>query len=141
MIQFNPDGSLKLSSKTVQQKRIDEDRMRTARCILIRKEMVNFSAPKKCILRIRLSDAMIDSRFVETTYRYFKEGATVPTKFIKMSDKEFEIEIGTDFKRCSDCSNLVNRYRDFMDGNLIEQKGNCTFVGFRKNFSYEDYFD
>jgi hypothetical protein len=141
MIEFNPDGSLKLSSKTVQQKMDNENRMKTARCMLIKKEMVNFSAPKKCVLRIQLSDAIKDSRFVETTYQYFKEKASVPSKIIKLNDKEFEIEIGTDFKRCSDCTSLVNRYRDFLDGNIIEQKGNCTYESFRRGFSYEDHFD
>jgi hypothetical protein len=141
MMQFNPDGSLKLSSKALQQKKDDENRMKNSRCMLIKKEMVNFSAPKKCILRLRLSDAMTDNRFVETTYNYFKENAAVQTKLIKINDKEFDIEIGTDFKRCSDCTNLVHRYRDFLDGNIIEQKGNCTYEGFRMNFSYEDHFD
>jgi len=141
MMQFNPDGSLKLSSKTVQQKIDNENRMKNARCILIKKEMVNFSAPKKCILRLTLSDAIKDSRFVETTYQYFKEKASVPSKIIKLNDQEFDIEIGTDFKRCTDCSNLVNRFREFLDGNIIEQRGNCTFEPFRRGFSYEDHFD
>jgi hypothetical protein len=139
-MQFNPDGSLKLSSKTLQQKKIDEDRMKNSRCILIKKDIVNFSAPKKCVLHLKLSDAFADNRFVETTYNYFKENAKVPSRFIKINEKEFDIEIGTDFRRCSDCSSLVNRYREFLDGNIIEQKGNCTYEGFR-NFSYEDHFD
>jgi hypothetical protein len=139
-MQFNPDGSLKLSSKTLQQKKDDENRMKNSRCILIKKDIVNFSAPKKCVLHIRLSDVFADNRFVEKTYNYFKENAKVPSKFIKINEKEFDIEIDTDFRRCSDCSSLVNRYREFLDGNIIEQKGNCTYEGFR-NFSYEDHFD
>jgi hypothetical protein len=141
MIQFNPDGSLKLGAKTVQQKIDNENRMKNSRCILIKKEMVSFSAPKRCILHIRLSDAIKDNRFIETTYNYFKEKASVPSKIMKINDKEFDIEIGTDFRRCSDCTNLVNRYREFLDGNIIEQKGNCTYENFRMNFSYEDHFD
>jgi hypothetical protein len=140
-MQFNPDGSLKLSSKTLQQRKDDEDRMRYKKCVLIRKEVVNFSAPKKCVLHLKLSDALIDSRFVETIYNYFKENAAVPSRFIKVNEKEFDIEIGTDFRRCSDCTNLVNKYREFLDGDIIEQKGSCTFSGFRNNFSYEDHFE
>ena len=104
--------------------------------------MVNFSAPKKCLLHITLSEAIVDNRFIETTHKYFKEQCTVPTKLIKINEKEFDVEIGTDFKRCSDCSDLIRRYRQFLDDNLIEEKGNCTYESFRsKNFSYEDYFE
>jgi hypothetical protein len=140
MMQFNSDGSLKLSSGTLQKKQETIDRMKKGKCILVHKEMVSFSAPKKCILRVRLSDAIIDNAFMEKIHYYFKEHAEVPSKVIKLNDKEFEIEIGTHFKRCSDCTNLVGRYREFLDGNLIEEKGNCTYEG-RKNFSYEDYFE
>ena len=141
MMQFNPDGSLKLSQKTVAQKKDNEDRMINSRCVLIRKEIVNFSAPKKCLLHLKISEAIADNRFVLTTYNYFKENAAVPSKMMKINDKEFDIEIGTDFRRCTDCTNLVNRYRESSDGNIIEQKGSCTFSGFRNNFSYEDHFE
>jgi len=140
MFQFNSDGSLKLSQGTIQKKQENIDRMKKGRCILIHKEMVSFSAPKKCILRIRLSDMFIDNAFMEKIHFYFKSQAEVPSKIIRLSDKEFEIEIGTHFKRCSDCTNLIGRYREFLDGNIIEEKGNCTYEG-RKNFSYEDYFE
>lgn len=140
MLQFNADGSLKLSQGTIQKKQETADRMKRGRCILVHKEMVNFSAPKKCILRVKLSDNITDNSFMEKLHSYFKAQADVPTKITKLNDKEFDIEIGTNFRRCTDCMNLVNRYRDFLDGNLIEEKGNCTFEG-RKNFSYEDYFE
>ena len=61
-------------------------------------------------------------------------------KFNKINDKEFEIEVGTNFRRCSDCNKLVNQYREFMDGCVIEDKGSCTHEP-RSNFSYEDHFD
>jgi len=141
MFQFNPDGSLKLSQGTLQKKEETIDRMKRGKCILIHKEMVNFSAPKKCILRVKLSDAIVDNRFMESVHHYFKAQAEVPTKIIKLNDKEFDIEIGTHFKRCSDCTNLINRYREFLDDNLIEEKGNCTYAGLRTSFSYEDYFE
>ncbi len=142
MMQFNEDGSLKLSSSTIKKKQDNIDRMQKYRCIRVHKEMVNFSAPKKCLLHIRLSDVMTDSKFIETIHGYFKSSCDVPTKLIKINDKEFDIEIGTHFKRCSDCTTLVNRYREFMDDSLILEKGNCTYEPFSsRNFAYEDYFE
>ena len=80
MFQFNSDGSLKLSQGTIQKKQENIDRMKKGRCILIHKEMVSFSAPKKCILRIRLSDMFIDNAFMEKIHFYFKSQAEVPSK-------------------------------------------------------------
>jgi len=141
MFQFNPDGSLKLSSNTLKKRQDDEDRMKRARCLRIHKEMVNFSAPKRCLLHIKLSDAITDNRFIEMTHKYFKEQAETPTKVLKINEKEFDIEIGTNFRRCSDCTTLVNRFKEFMDGMVIEEKGNCTYEGLNRNFCYEDYFE
>ena len=142
MFQFNPDGSLKLSQGAIQKKQESIDRMKRGKCILVHKEMVNFTAPKKCILRIKLSDAIVDNGFMERIHHYFKPQAETPTKIIKLNDKEFDIEIGTNFKRCSDCTDLIKRYREFLDDNLIEEKGNCTYEGPRaQSFTYEDYFE
>jgi endonuclease III len=142
MMQFNEDGSLKLSQGTIKKKQETEDRLKRARCIKIHKEMVNFSAPKKCLLHITLSDAITDNRFIESTHKYFKDQCETPTKIIKLNEKEFDIEIGTNFKRCSDCTNLIKRYRQFLDDNVIEEKGNCTYESFKsQNFCYEDYFE
>jgi len=142
-MEFNEDGSLKLPEKVLKNKREKEDRMKKGKCILIKKEMVNFTAPKKCILQLLLSDAITDNRFIETTHKYFKENSETPSKLIKINEKEFNIEIGTDFRRCSDCTSLVRRFNEFLYGNIIEEKGNCPYKGsFRENnFSYEDYFD
>lgn len=87
-----------------------------------------------------LSEKMPDSSFVENIYKYFQNESEVPMKLAKINEKEFMIEIGTCFTRCKDCNALINRYRDFMDGNVIEHKGTCTFEQ-AKNFCYEDYFD
>ena len=142
MMQFNEDGSLKLSSGTIKKKQDTEDRLKRARCIRIHKEMVDFSAPKRCLLHITVSDAIMDSRFIESTHKYFKDQCETPTKIIKISEKEFDVEIGTNFKRCSDCTNLIKRYRQFLDDNVIEEKGNCTYESFKsQNFCYEDYFE
>ncbi|MEA2037119.1 MAG: hypothetical protein U9O94_06395 [Nanoarchaeota archaeon] len=141
MVEFNPDGSIKLPGAVVRKKEENKEKLKRQRCILIRREIVNFTAPKKCVLHIILSDVISDNRFVETTYNYFKEKASVPNKFTKVNEKQFEIEIGTNFKRCTDCNSLINSYREFLEGNLIEEKGSCTFEGRKRDFCYEDYFD
>ncbi len=136
MIGFNPDGSIKLPEQFAQKK----EKLSSQRCIKIKREIVNDSAPKKCVLHITLSDVIPDNRFIENIYGYFKNRATVPNSIKKINEKEFDVEIGTDFRRCSDCSSLINEYREFLEGNIIEEKGSCTFEGMKKNFCYEDYF-
>ena len=141
MAEFNPDGSIKLPAQLVKNKEENKEKLKRQRCIKIRRNIISFSAPKKCSLQITLSESLNDSRFIENIYNYFKEKAAVPTKIKKINEKQFEIEIGTDFRRCSDCNSLINQYREFLDGNLIEEKGSCTFEGMKKNFCYEDYFE
>ena len=141
MVEFNPDGSLKIPSIIAKKDEENKQKMRSQRCIKINREVVNFSAPKKCVLRITLSNAISDNRFIDTIYGYFKKRAAVPSKLTKISEREFEIEIGTDFRRCTDCNSLINEYREVLYGNIIEVKGSCTFEGQIKNFAYEDYFD
>ena len=140
-IEYNEDGSLKLPGRFARQKEEESRKMASQRCIRIRKEVVSFNSPKKCVLKIKLSDKFDDSRFIDTIYGYFKEKAAVPSVLRKIDDKNFEVEIGTDFRRCTDCCSLVNAYREFLDGNIIEEKGSCTFEGFKRSFEYEDYFD
>ena len=70
-------------------------------------------------------------------FNQFKERAEVPSKLSKTEDS-FEIEIGTCFRRCTDCCSLIRQYREFMDGNIIEDS--CNFEQ-NRNFCYEDYFD
>ncbi len=141
MIEFNSDGSIKLPdsiSKFVEQR---ENKLKKERCVLIKKDVVSFTSPKKCVLNIKLSDAFSDNSFVQTIYDYFQNSSQVPSKLTKINEKEFLIEIGTDFRRCSDCCSLLKKFRDFLDNNIIEDKGNCTFENKKEgNFSYEDYF-
>ena len=141
MYEFNPDGSIKLPEKFVKKQEEDRKKLISQRCIKIKREMVSFTAPKKCVLRIKLSEFFKDDKFVHTIYGYFKNKASVPSSLKKINDKEFEVEIGTDFRRCTDCNSLIKEYREFLDGNIIDEKGNCTFEGFKRNFEYEDYFD
>ncbi|MBT7902537.1 hypothetical protein HN587_01650 [Candidatus Woesearchaeota archaeon] len=141
MVEFNPDGSLKLPGQVLKRKAEAEHRLKHTKCIKIIREIVNFDSPKKCVLRLIISDAISDNRFVEYIHNEFRKIANVPTKLVKQNEKEFEIEVGTDFKRCTDCKLLRHRYRQQMQGCIIEDKGNCTFSDFRKSFGYEDYFD
>jgi len=141
MVEFNPDGSIKLPEQYARNKEENKEKLRSRRCIKVTREVRSFTAPKSCILRITLSEAISDSRFIETIYGYFKEKASVPNKLKKINEKEFDVEIGTDFRRCSDCNSLINSYREFLEGSIIEEKGSCTFEGRKKNFCYEDYFD
>lgn len=140
-MEFNLDGSIKLPSNLAKKNEEDKQRMQSQRCITVFKDLVSTTAPKKCILQITLSNAMQDNRFIENIYREFKENATVPSKIRKIDEKQFEVEIGTDLRRCSDCTSLLNRYREFLNQNVIEKKGSCTYVGRQNNMAYEDYFD
>jgi hypothetical protein len=138
-MEFNPDGSIKLPEKFAKQKQDRENRLKNSRCILIRKDIVDTKSPKKCMLRIRLSDSIYDNSFVQNVYNVFRERAEVPTKLKKLNEKGFEVEIGTCFRRCSDCNALIARFRNSMVGSVIEDSGSCTFE--KRKFDYEDYFD
>ena len=139
MFEFNPDGSIKLPDSLAKTRQENEQKMKIQHCIELKRELVSSVSPKKCVLHIKISEAFNDNSFVENIHRYFREQASVPSKINKINYREFEIEIGTDFKRCSDCNSLVGRYREFLDGNFIEHKGSCSYES--RGFSYEDHFE
>ena len=141
MVEFNEDGSLKLPERFAKKKAENEDRMKKGRCIKVVREVVDHKAPKKCRLSIVLSKAIVDNKFIENIYNFFREKSSTPMKITKINEREFSVEIGTDFRRCSDCSALIKRYKEFLDGNLIDEKGSCTYEIRTQNFCYEDYFD
>ncbi|MAH33536.1 hypothetical protein CL615_04030 [archaeon] len=141
MVEFNSDGSIKLPNVLVQQKKDNEYKMKNGHCITIKKEMVSNQSPKKCMLHIELSERFTDDSFVANIYGQFMANSEVPSKLTKKNEREFEVEIGTCFRRCQDCNNLVRMYREFLDGNIIELKGSCTYEGFNRTFTYEDHFD
>ena len=131
-MEFNPDGSLKLPEAVIKRNQELTDKMVKGRCITIKKDIVSDKSPKKCVLHIRLSDFLNDSRFVPTILN--ESPLAVPIKLVRLNEKEFDIEIGTDFRRCSDCTSLINRYKEFIE--VIEDKGCCTY---RNNFDYTEY--
>jgi len=141
MAEFNPDGSIKLPGRILKQKKSHEFRMKNGLCVTIKKEIINDKSPKKCALSIQLSEKFNDNSFVARVYSEFMNYSEVPSKLSKENDKEFKVEIGTCFSRCKDCTNLVNKFRGFLEGNIIEEKGSCTYEKKGNVFCYEDYFD
>ncbi len=141
MAEFNPDGSLKLPESIIRNKDRKKIKLQRERCILIKKEIVSDRTPKKCNLHIKLSEKFTDNSFIKNIHHYFSNNSEVPSKLIKLNDKEFDVAIGTCFSRCKDCTSLINRYREHLDGNVIEEKGSCSFEGIKRSFSYEDYFE
>lgn len=144
MIGFNPDGSIKLPDALAKQKAEQSDRMKHHQCCSIKRNIVSITVPKKCRINIRLSEAIKDADFVLRVHDYFSKTTDVPTKLSRPEEREYEIEIGTCFSRCSDCTKLISRLREFLDGNVIEDRGGCTYRtnGFGQGkFAYEDYFD
>ncbi len=142
MIGFNPDGSIRMPGRMAAQKSKEDHKMQSTQCMRIRKEIVSVKPPKTCHLHLTLSDKITDQSFIENIYSYFNRNSSTPTKLIRLGDKEFRIEIGTDFRRCQDCTTLINRFREFLHRNMIENEGNCEHKQRRsQNFSYEDYFD
>lgn len=140
MVEFNPDGSLKLPSHITNKLEEDKSKMKNQRCVKIKKEVVSYKPPKKCVLQLRLSEAFKDKAFVQNIFKSVNEKSVSPMSIKQLSDYDFEITIGSDFKRCSDCSALIRAYKEFLYNNVIEDKGTCTYEGI-KQFNYEDYFD
>ena len=141
MIEFNPDGSIKMPSKLAHLKQKEENLMSNVNCMKVRKEVVSVRAPKSCSLHFNISEKTNDIRFVDTIYAEWRRTSDTPSKLIKESPKEFRVDIGTNFRRCSDCTTLIKRYHNFIR-NLIEKEGNCSYKqNMQSRFCYEDYFD
>jgi len=141
MVEFNPDGSIKLPERLVENKKNKEHKLKNERCAIVRKDIISYVSPKKCLLHIKLSEAVKDTSFILRQYEYFNNDSEVPSKLSRKNEREFELEIGTCFRRCSDCTSFINRLREFFDNNLVEEKGGCTYERARRAFSFEDYFD
>ena len=139
MIQFNPDGSIKLPNRMTKKKENEDRRLKIGRCIKVHKEVVSEWAPKKCALNITLSDAISDARFISYIHDTFAKEVETPLSLIKITDKEYKIEVGSTFRRCSDCTGLISRYRQYLDGNLIEEQGTCPRK--KQLFTYDDHFE
>lgn len=140
MVQFNPDGSIKLPEKVAKARQQDENRFLNTPCIKLTKEVVSTYAPKKCKLTIELSPRMMRNDFIQNIYTFFSFQSETPTKLQKVNERLFTVEIGSSFRRCSECTTLVGRYREYNDGNMIMKKVRCTYNP-HTFFSQEDYFD
>ena len=142
MVEFNPDGSIKLPSKIASMKNQDANKMQNSRCMKVRRDIVNSKAPKSCELFLVLSHKITDHRFVNTIFHEVYGKSETPMKLHQIGDNEYKVVIGTSFRRCSECCSLVNKYRSFLYSNLIEDSGMCTFKqNQQSNFCYEDYFE
>ena len=63
MVEFNPDGSIKLPEQLIRNKEENKAKLKQQRCILMKRDVVSFTAPKKCVLHIILSEA-ISSKYL-----------------------------------------------------------------------------
>ena len=138
MVEFNPDGSIKIPGSIAANLERKELKLKKERCVLIKKELADIN-PKKCVLHVKVSSAFPDSAFVSNLFRSFQENSDTPSKLVKINEREFDVVIGSDFKRCTDCNRLVSMFREFLEGNIIEEKGSCTQK--ERSFAYEDYFE
>ena len=138
MVEFNSDGSIKLPDK-LQKIRIEQDdKLKNTRCILIKKDVVRFEAPKKCMLNLQISEKISDVRFIG----HIINGLKTETEIKLITDiDQFGIEIGTSYKRCSDCQRIIGEIREHLSGSIILHNGNCPMENKKPNFSYDDYFD
>jgi hypothetical protein len=139
MYEFNPDGSLKIPTQFLKQKEDNENRMKRGRCIKIKRDLVSVVPPKSCDLILTLSDVFLDESFVQNIFDQFKKTIDFPVHFKKIESKSYIITIGTSFRRCTSCQKLIGLFREYVDGNLIEERGRCTFEP--RAFNYEDHFE
>lgn len=132
-MEFNADGSLKLGGAVA--KRIEEDayKMKNTRCVTITKDMTKSTAPKFCTISITASP-QLEPNFIERTFAFFSKRVDSNVKLERFSDRECQVIIGNQFSRCRDCQELISSFRIYLDGNVIEKKGNCTFKSNWRSF-------
>lgn len=127
-MEFNADGSLKLSGSANQRIQDNSFKMENSRCIKLSKDMTRSYSPKLCTISLDASP-QIESNFIERTFGFFSKRVDSTVKLIKLSPSEFQVTIGGEFSRCRDCQLLTSMFKDYLNGNVIEKKGNCTFKG------------
>ena len=123
-MEFNADGSLKLPGGY--EKKV--------RKINIRKDVISEYAPKKCMLAVTG-----DKNRISIVLQMFK--CDTPLKKTETeTENGFDIEVGSDFRRCSDCKNLSYKLSAIVNGDCNIDKGTCTAKGEHQKFCEEDYF-
>ncbi len=139
-ISFNPDGSIRMPMALQQARDQHENKMRTGRCVMVRKEVMRTSAPKLCYLHLTMSEPMRGDLLIERLHAAFRAGTSeTPTKLRKINDREYVLEVGTAFRRCSDCGSFIGKLREALDGNVVLDRGNCTYEP--RSFSFDDHFE
>jgi len=138
MVEFNPDGSLKVPQWMAQAKKDEDKILASPFGMRVVKEVIRYESPKLCNVHLTLSPHVSSAAFVQTITSDFKQHAQTPIKLVQKADKEFTVEVGTSFRRCSECTSLIGRFRENANGNLLLKKGNCPYE--QRSFSDEDYF-
>ena len=127
-MEFNADGSLKLSGSVNKKFEDDLHKMSNTRCVKITRNITRTFSPKLCTLTIEASPH-VDPNFVEKTFGFFSRRVDSTVKFTKLSSSEFQVTVGGEFSRCRDCMLLSYMFREYLNGNIIEKKGTCSFMG------------
>ena len=128
-MEFNPDGSLKLTGSAQAKIQSEKRKMNTEKAVLVKRCVISHTAPKKCSVQLTLSDSIENTSFVEQFFLNYKKEVSTPTTLRVTSNKEFEFEVGSNFKRCHDCNKFIGHFRELYPGNVIDKRGNCTFKG------------
>ena len=127
-MEFNPDGSLKLSGSS--SRRLDDDnhKMDNTRCVKVTREVLRSSSPKQCVVTLEAS-RVIEPDFISRTFDFFSKRADSTVKLTKLSSSEFQMSVGGEFSRCRDCQHFISLFREHLEGGVVERRGSCTFKG------------
>jgi hypothetical protein len=127
-MEFNADGSLKLSGSSVKRSEDNAYKMQNTRCVTVTRNVTSSRSPKQCTVLFEASN-MLEKGFIERTFGFFSKRVDSTVKLIKLSDTEFQMIVGGEFSRCRDCQHFVSLFREHLEGGVIEKKGSCTFKG------------
>lgn len=127
-MEFNPDGSLKISGSS--SRKLDDNtyKMQNTRCVTVIRTVTSSYSPKLCTVLFEASQRL-ERDFIERTFSFFAKRVDSTVKLTKLSDTEFQMTVGGEFSRCRDCQHFVSLFREHLEGGVIEKKGTCTFKG------------
>lgn len=127
-MEFNPDGSLKISGSS--SKKLDDNnhKMQNTRCVTVTRNVTSSYTPKLCTVLFEASNKL-EPDFIERTFGFFAKRVDSTVKLTKLSTSEFQMTVGGEFSRCRDCQHFVSLFREHLEGGVIEKKGTCTFKG------------
>ncbi len=126
MVEFNPDGSIKLPEHLIKnQENYDED-FRSKPCVRVVREQISERTPLKCELRIQASPLLrfpqrITSIF-DTASQKFKHGAQLSIR--REGEREYVVRIISGRYRCSWCENFRKYLKNEL-GVKVQEWGSC----------------